>query len=167
MALECNLPVCIKIGTFNSHSAFILPPLCHPPFSPSSHLLTPPLLLPVAYPASPSSPLRSLSTVTCSLLNPSIPHVSFLNHSFSQDTPYIFPAKKQEMRTQHGDPAFQGCCHKSVIFTDMLGELWAKTEGSKHARDLSKQIAVSRDLKTNPFICASLPQDISHATSFF
>ncbi len=73
----------------NSQSAFTLPTSLSPSILTllsSSHSPSPPLC-----DISASDPrvllLRSLSTVTCSLLNPCVPHVPFLSHFFfSQDT---------------------------------------------------------------------------------
>lgn len=70
---NCAIPMpiflCIRIE-FISHSLFALPLLCHPPLSPSTHLLTPPPLLPHFI----SFTLPSSLLVYCDMLFAQTPH---------------------------------------------------------------------------------------------
>lgn len=117
----CVVFVCIKIDASNSHSEFILPPLCHPPFSPSCHLLT--LSSPGGRccPPPPSSTLNPLQHVDCHLLS-----AFLMSHvSTSQDALHMSrdnDKRRDGPHMQHEAQRSQGSCHKAVIFTGTVGK---------------------------------------------
>lgn len=134
--------LCIRIE-FISHSLFALPLLCHPPLSPSTHLLTPPPLLSRFN----SFTLPSSLLVYCDMLFAQTPHspCPICQPPPKPSHPQVYckkhpPPKKKTERgreepTQHEGSSFQDCCQKAVTFTD----LFANNEGGMCTRFVKTQ----------------------------
>lgn len=158
--------LCIRIE-FISHSLFALPLLCHPPLSPSTHLLTPPPLLSRYN----SFTLPSSLLVYCDMLFAQTPHspcpicqpLPKPSHTEVYCKKHTLQKNRERERGAYTAwrLKFSRLLSESCHFYRLVCKQWGR-----HVYKICKNTAMRRDLTKSNSMYASLPRGISHGMTF-